>query len=90
MRDLFLMLGVPACGKSTFIKQNNIERYAISADTLRTMFSQGLDGFDNTDEYMPFGYDSSIEKEVWDTLYRMLESRMRRGQTVCVWQNKST
>lgn len=82
MRDLFLLVGVPACGKSTFIKENRLERHTLSADTLRPMFSQGEDSFEENGRYKPYGYDVTVNKWVWHTLYDMLESRMIKGQTV--------
>lgn len=39
MRILLLMRGVPGSGKSTFIKQHNLEQYTLSADALRLLYS---------------------------------------------------
>ena len=47
MKKLLLLRGAPASGKSTFIKDNNLEPYIISSDNLRLMvagLSMGLDG----------------------------------------------
>ena len=38
MRILVLLRGTPGCGKSTWIKQNGLEQYALSADNLRLLF----------------------------------------------------
>lgn len=35
MRVLLLFRGAPGCSKSTFIKEHNLEKYALSADELR-------------------------------------------------------
>ena len=37
MKKLLLLRGAPASGKSTFIKENNLEPYVISSDNLRLM-----------------------------------------------------
>ena len=37
MRYLFLLRGSAGCGKSTFIKENNLEAYTISPDSIRTL-----------------------------------------------------
>lgn len=47
MKKLLLLRGAPASGKSTFIKDNNLEPYVISSDNLRLMvagLSMDLDG----------------------------------------------
>lgn len=35
MRVLLLMRGAPGCGKSTWIKNHNLEAYTLSPDELR-------------------------------------------------------
>ena len=42
MKKLLLLRGAPASGKSTFIKENNLEPYVISSDNLRLMARQLL------------------------------------------------
>lgn len=39
MRTLLLMRGAPGSGKSTWIRNHNLEQYTLSPDTLRTMCS---------------------------------------------------
>ena len=39
MRTLLLMRGAPGSGKSTWIKENNLEQYTLSPDTIRVMCS---------------------------------------------------
>ena len=38
MRNLFILRGAPASGKSTWIKENELEPYTISTDGLRLMY----------------------------------------------------
>lgn len=35
MRNLVILRGAPGCGKSTWIKNNNLENYTLSADSIR-------------------------------------------------------
>ena len=37
MKTLLLLRGAPGCGKSTFIEQNGLKPYALSADDLRLL-----------------------------------------------------
>lgn len=39
MRILLLMRGVPGSGKSTFIKEQGLEPYTLSADGLRLLYA---------------------------------------------------
>lgn len=39
MRKLVILRGAQGCGKSTFIKENNLERFTLSADQIRLMYS---------------------------------------------------
>lgn len=47
MRILLVMRGIPGCGKSTWIKEHELEAYTLSPDNIRLLFSApelGLDG----------------------------------------------
>lgn len=79
MKNLFLLRGLPGCGKSTWIKKNELEPYTLSSDKLREMFG-GL-------EYNLEGnltISSKRDKLVWETLFNMLEARMQRGLTTII------
>lgn len=75
MRKLIIMRGAMGCGKSTFIKENNLEKYTLCADTIRLMF--------NSPE-MNLNYGEDIpqynNKKVWDLLFTILEERMKKGE----------
>lgn len=75
VRKLIIMRGAMGCGKSTFIKENNLEKYTLCADTIRLMF--------NAPE-MNFNYKEDIpqynNKKVWDLLFSILEERMKKGE----------
>lgn len=79
MKNLFLLRGLPGCGKSTWIKDNRLEPYTLSSDKLREMYG-GL-------EYNLEGnltISSKRDKLVWETLFNMLEARMQRGLTTII------
>ena len=79
MRTILLLRGCPACGKSTWIKQHNLEPYTLSADNLRLQ-TQGpvltVDG--------KLQITQKNDGLVWNTLYSLLEQRMERGEFVVV------
>ena len=73
MRVLLLMRGAPGCGKSTWIEQNGLKPYTLSADDLRLMF--------NTVKLTDDGFciPQNTESLVWNELYDILEKRMSKG-----------
>ena len=38
MRTIYILRGAPGSGKSTWIKENNLEQYTLSADNIRLMY----------------------------------------------------
>lgn len=87
MRKLFLMLGSPASGKSTFIKENDLQDYTIEADAVRRIVSNPATyvGEDDSCYSIDFnGVDFRDEKYVWKVIYSALERRMSQGETTIV------
>lgn len=87
MRKLFLMLGSPASGKSTFIKENDLQDYTIEADAVRRIVSNPATyvGEDDSCYAIDFnGVDFRDEKYVWKVIYSALERRMSQGETTIV------
>ena len=85
MRKLFLMLGAPASGKSTWIKQNNLESYTISPDNIRELMGNYHSYYDPESGQLDFyGFDGREESKVWNIVYDVLETRMSKGQTIFV------
>ena len=79
MKKLLLLRGAPASGKSTFIKDNNLEPYVISSDNLRLMvagLSMDLDGNMKTSQ--------DLDRKVWEFLGEILDERMRYGATTVI------
>lgn len=75
MRTLLLFRGAPGSGKSTFIDENGLRPYALSADEIR-MQCQSPQQTASGD--VQIGTDN--EKEVWSMLYKLLEIRMKKGE----------
>ena len=75
MRTLLLFRGAPGCGKSTFIENMGLKPYALSPDELRIMHCSpelGIDGKEHISQ--------TNNKVVWDTLFTILENRMKAGE----------
>ena len=81
MRTLLLMRGAPGSGKSTWIKENNLEQYTLSPDTIRVMCSS-LELQPNGD--YKISQNQNNEKVVWEMLFKLLEHRMSRGEFTVV------
>lgn len=75
MRKLIILRGAMGCGKSTFIKNNDLENYTLSTDTIRLMYASPELGIDYKESISQFN-----NKKVWDLLYTLLEERMKKGE----------
>ena len=77
MRTLLLMRGAAGAGKTTWIKEHNLESYTLSPDDIRVLCS--------STELQPTGefkisQERNNENQVWDVLFKILEYRMSRGE----------
>lgn len=77
MRTLLLMRGAPGCGKSTWIKQHELEQYTLSPDNIRVLCSSTELQPDGT---FKISQNQQNEAIVWDILFKLLEYRMSRGE----------
>lgn len=75
MRVLLLLRGSAGCGKSTWIEQNNLKPYTLSADDIRLLCQSPVMQPDGT-----VGISQSNDKTVWKTLFNLLEIRMQKGE----------
>lgn len=75
MRVLVLLRGSAGCGKSTWVKENGLERYTLSPNTIRKMCQSPELQADGT-----LGFSQSRDDTAWKILFRILETRMRRGE----------
>ena len=74
MRTLLLLRGVQASGKSTWIKENNLEPYTLSADNIRLNIANPVLTEDGSYEI-----SQKYNKVTWELLYKYLEMRMQNG-----------
>ena len=74
MRVLLLLRGSAGCGKSTWIEENGLKPYALSADEIRMMCSSPSLGSDGKEFINP-----SNDSYVWKMLFDILEKRMQNG-----------
>ena len=75
MKYLILTRGSVGCGKSTWIKNNNLEMYTISPDSIRLMVQSPVTNIEGKLET-----SNKNDKFVWDLLKNLLEKRMERGE----------
>lgn len=71
---LLLLRGLPASGKSSFIKGNHLEDYTVSSDTLRLIF-----GSNELTVEGNYSVNQSVSNTMWKKLYEILESRFEIG-----------
>lgn len=79
MRNLIILHGIPASGKSTWVKNNELEQFTVSSDALRLLYA-GI-------EYDLEGHQrisQKADKKVWNELYSIVENRMKDGQLTVV------
>lgn len=79
MRYLVLMIGSPSSGKSTWIKENNLEEFTISPDNIRVMLQSP-----DIDIYGRKFISQKNDKEVWDLVLNITEKRMKRGELIVI------
>lgn len=75
MRILLLLRGSPGCGKTTWIEQNGLSQYALSADDIRLMCAGPTMTPDGKMAINP-----NNDNVVWATLFKLLEIRMQNGE----------
>ena len=75
MRILLLLRGSAGCGKSTWIKQNGLKPYTLSADDIRLLCQSPIMQVDGTE-----GISQANDNLTWKTLFNLLETRMQKGE----------
>lgn len=79
MRTLFITRGLPGSGKSTTLRHAGLQDFTLSTDALRLLVSGPMMTMDGR---MTISQD--VNQVAWGHLLRMLEERMRRGDTTVV------
>lgn len=75
MRILLLLRGSAGCGKSTWIEQNGLKPYTLSADDIRLLCQSPIMQVDGTE-----GISQANDNLTWKTLFNLLETRMKKGE----------
>ena len=75
MRVLLLLRGAPGCGKSTWIEENNLRQYTLSADDIRMMCTGPKLNVEGREQI-----DQSNDQVVWQILFKLLDIRMQHGE----------
>lgn len=75
MRKLVILRGSMGCGKSTWLKENDLEKYTLCADTMRLHLAAPQIGINGKDII-----SQKDNKQAWEMLYFFLEERMKRGE----------
>lgn len=79
MRNLLIMVGAPGSGKSTWIKENGLEKYTVAPDNLRLLLSAPEYKIDGK-----IGIAGDNDGKVWKMLDEILENRMAHGDFTVV------
>ena len=79
MRYLFLMRGLPASGKDTFIHDNNFGPWTLSSDEYRLRCGSPTISIDGRETL-----DMTVSNMAWKKLRKDLEDRMVRGDTTII------
>lgn len=85
MRTLVINRGAPGCGKTTFLKNNNLQQYSISADSIRLLFRSPILNVEGEETIAQID-----NKKVFNLLFQLLQDRMKRGEFVIVDCTNST
>lgn len=78
MRILILLQGIPASGKTTWVKENGLENYVISSDEIRKNIGATYLDIDG------WTLDQTSNKEMFDILHQMVEVRFKQGALTIV------
>ena len=86
MRDMFIMQGAPCSGKTTFLRDNGLEDYAVSIDDMRRMMNPAPMIYDDECHSMVPADDRSshVCARAYDMATIVVGQRMRYGQTVII------
>lgn len=75
MKQLLIMRGAPGAGKSTWVKNNDLEQYTLSPDDIRLLFQGPV-----MNEQGGTHISMKNDNKVWRFLFDLLEERMKRGE----------
>ncbi len=76
------MRGVPGSGKSTWIKNNNVQDYVLRPDTFRIMLSKPIETEINGIKTL--GINQNVSKEAWKYTNEFLKIRLSNGSMTII------
>jgi len=82
MRYLILTRGIPSSGKSTFLKQNNLEAYTLSENSIQLEFEGPLLDLNGN-----LTISNHHQENAWNTLKYHLNDRMKLGELIFIDSN---
>ncbi|MFM8454290.1 MAG: RNA ligase [Gammaproteobacteria bacterium] len=77
MRKIVILRGAQGAGKSTFIKKQGLEGFALSPDSIRML----MGGIIMSPEGR-IGINPTNDKKVWEEIKRILDEKMARGEFI--------
>ena len=80
MRNLFITRGIPGAGKSFLLEKLNLSQFSLSTDQIRQLFS----GLTLNPQTGDLSISNEINSAVFSQLYKILELRMSKGETIIV------
>lgn len=77
MRYLVFLRGLPGSGKSTFVRENNLEPYTISSDNVRLLIKPPVISVTGRPVI-----SQKINRRVWGLIYSLIKCRMEDGDFI--------
>lgn len=77
MRYLVFLRGIPGSGKSTFVRENNLEPYTISSDSVRLLLKPPVLSVTGKPVI-----SQKINRRVWGLIYSLIKCRMEDGDFI--------
>lgn len=79
-KKIIILRGLPASGKSTFVKNNHLHDYVLSMDILRKMFCAPV----SVDDGKYFHISQDYNKQVAEMFMTLLKARLANGSFTVV------
>lgn len=74
-RKLYVLMGAPASGKTTWLKENKLDIYSVSTDDLRMLYSAPVVNVEGKRTI-----SQEKDRKVWNTFYDIIEERVAKGE----------
>lgn len=84
MRALILLQGAPGCGKSTFIREHQLENYTLSTDAMRHLISPCAHRIHDGRIEQAYDNTPSTSQAAFEMVEVALRARMRRDELIII------